>query len=132
VGPFTVKVKEFAPAGRRFSIVTMSDHPREGWRYWRALQAQAGELVLETGAVDGPASPSAVLLDRFLRLDQTNMWKSYLEDVQTRTGATRANDAAYDDDVLNGIWDLNNQNPTKKEEILTNICGPGPGGFCRP
>jgi hypothetical protein len=131
-GPFTVKVKEFDPAGLRFSIVTMSDHPLAGWRYWRAVQAQPGELVVETGAVDAPFSPSALLVDPWLRLDQTDMWKSYLQYIQSAMGSTRANDPSYGDDELDGIWDLDNQNPVKREQILTNICGLGPEGFCRP
>jgi hypothetical protein len=46
----------------------------------------------------------------------------------TRLGAQRAQDPAYGDTQLNGLW---NTDAPSKEYLLTAICGTDPQAFCR-
>lgn len=128
---FTVRVKRYEPNMAEpekylFSIVTMSDHPLAGWRYWRVYRSSPSTVVIETGAVDKPFTLGAKIGNVFLKDDQIKMWKEFMNSIKQLIPADRTTNPEFGDDVLNGKWGV------RYEENLVEICGPGPGGFCRP
>jgi hypothetical protein len=128
VDPFTVSVKRYDPSSHLFSIVTMSNHPLAGWRYWKTYQNGPGGVVIETGAVDTCIGFKACTGGYFAGSDQVTIWHDYLTHIKDALSVQRVSDPNFGDDRLNGVWN----GSVDREYILTNICGPGPGGFCRP
>lgn len=130
--PFTVRVKRYLPNSYEFSIVTLDDHPLAGWRFWRVKQFSATEVLIETGSVDKPVGVVNDLIgNTFFGDDQIHIWRDYLLRIQQLLGAPRSSNANYGEDKVNGVWEPADS-VVDHDYILEGICGPQPGGFCRP
>jgi hypothetical protein len=131
--PFSVEITRYDPSARTIAAKTLPNHPLYGWRYWRVFQPSPGRLVVETGAVDGPADGTSwAQLRNWLgfylaKRDQTDTWKQYLEHIANDLpGTTVAWDPPYDAALQRGQWGYD------KVYIMTHVCGqaPTPSGFC--
>jgi RHS repeat-associated protein len=113
--PFRVRVINYEP-NEIFSVVTLKGHPLAGYRFWRVLEGENGNIVVQTGAVEhvanrlesswplkGDADDHAFLL-----------WRQVMDDVLDFSDGRRVRGTEFDD--LEGTWA-----PERKAEFLELI-----------
>jgi hypothetical protein len=124
--PFSVTTIRFDVDQHTISAKTDANHPLSGWRYWRVCELTPGDLVVETGAVDSPATgknPLAnyfgFLIDKTAKGDQLAIWKEDLEYILTTSGAQRGTSIPLN--LIDGVWDSGTFN---KRYIMQHVLGP--------
>jgi hypothetical protein len=132
-GPFTVQTERFDTSVDTISVVTMTGHPLEGWRYWRVFSIGTNDLVVETGAVDTYAGASNMYSPLLHPLNfsgyyifhnkQLKIWEEdlryILKAVQTNddSGARQGTNLQWN--VVKGAW---NPPSPSQNYILYNVC----------
>jgi hypothetical protein len=135
-GPFTVQTERFDTAAHTISVVTLTGHPLEGWRYFRVFSIGTNDLVIETGAVDtyngGGNALSPLLSSKnwfgyyFFRYQQMKIWEEDLryilsDLVQSKTDINAVQGTTPQYNVVQGVW--NPQPPLPSQAyILNNVC----------
>jgi len=120
-----------------------ADHPLAGWRFWKVFSAGQNQVVIETGAVDRPFGFLKWIGNYVpgIRDDQVEIWNDYLTDILAKIrsapdgdpGAQQVVDGNFGQAQLEGMqWGFDDPIGNKKQYILDQVCGPAPGGFCRP
>ncbi len=115
------------------AVVTLKGHPLAGWRYWRVYSIGPGDVVIETGAYDGPGPGPKNYLGYYLAVGTiSNGWREFLLYIQRQKDdlgpaisiqrfLTIGEDTLELPEryLLDGIWDRTNLYTTY---ILNNVC----------
>ena len=133
-GPFSVLTERFDPSADTLSVVTLKGHPLAGWRYWRVYSIGPGDVVIETGAYDGPGPGLKNYIGYYLARSQNFISRSWMEfllyilNQKEDLGPTQSIQGYLTiqgigtlpaTELLKGVWD---ETGAFKSYILNNVC----------
>jgi hypothetical protein len=131
-GGFSIMTERVDTTADTMSVVTLKGHPLAGWRYWRVYSIAPGDVVIETGAYDGPGPGPKNYVGYYLASGTiSKSWREFLRYIQSQKndlGPTiRIQNHLSIDGIatwpasylLDGIWDYYGQ---YKNYILDNVC----------
>lgn len=129
--PFSVMTERVDTVNHVISVVTLQGHPLAGWRYWTVYSVGANEVIIETGAYDGPGPGLKNFVGYFLAQGTVSRgWRELLEYLQKQPDLNAvpmglpvfnlAGRGPVSIGVLRqGLWD---NNGIYTNYILNNVC----------